>query len=335
MIRVGLLFGGANTEHEVSCNSAKGVLGALDRERYDVVLIGIDRGGRWHRVAAVDDLATANGGTALPDLDGLDVVLPILHGRFGEDGTVQGLLDLVGVPYVGCGVLASALAMDKQLTGTVLAAAGIPTIESVVISTETRPLAAELCGALAYPLFVKPNRSGSSVGASRVENAGQLDAALAGALEHDDLALVQPVVSGDEVDVGLLQSTDGSLAAGAVLRVKPGVASAFFDYAAKYTTGGATFEVPAHLPDAVTANLVKLAKRSFRALDCDGLARVDFFVQPDGAAVVNEVNTLPGMSALSQFPTMFRAAGTEFGAVLDTMIERALAVRSAKVLTQR
>ena len=335
MIRVGLLFGGANTEHEVSCNSAKGVLGALDLERYDVVLIGIDRGGRWQRVAAVDDLATASGGTALPDLDGLDVVLPILHGRFGEDGTVQGLLDLVGVPYVGCGVLASALAMDKQLTGTVLAAAGIPTIESVLVSAETRQLAAELCGALAYPLFVKPNRSGSSVGASRVENAGQLDAALAAALEHDDLALVQPVVSGDEVDVGLLQSADGSLAAGAVLRVKPRAASAFFDYAAKYTTGGATFEVPAQLPDVVTANLVKLAKRSFRALGCDGLARVDFFVQPDGTAVVNEVNTLPGMSALSQFPTMFRAAGTEFGAVLDTMIERALAVRSAKVLTRR
>jgi len=327
MITVGLLFGGANTEHEVSLGSARGVLAALDPTRYTVVLVGADRGGRWHRLAAIDDLRDAGPGSALPDLTGIDLVLPVLHGRFGEDGTLQGLLELAGVPYVGCGVLASALAMDKKLTGEVLRQAGIPTVSGVAVNTSNEAKAAASIG---YPLFVKPNRSGSSVGAHRVDNEAELAPALDDALRNDDLALIQPLEGGEEIDIGVLQLADGSLLAGAALRVHPADGAAFFDYTAKYTAGGARFEIPAALPADVLANLTDLALRSFRALRCEGLARVDFFVDTDGSARVNEVNTLPGLSALSQFPSMFRAVGLELSAVVDTLVERGLSARSTR-----
>lgn len=334
MIRVAVVFGGANTEHDVSCNSARDVAAALDRDRYDVTLLGIDRVGGWHRLESVDDLAATGSGSGsrLPDLDGIDVAIPILHGRFGEDGTVQGLFELAGIPYTGCGVLASALAMDKFVAASVLAAAGIPTIDSVAITTAQRPLAGGLVAHLGYPLFVKPNRSGSSVGASRVETERDLDAAIEEALRHDDHALIQPVVDGDEVDVGLLQLPGGQVLVGAPLRVHPSAAFDFFDYAAKYTAGGASFEVPAELAPETTVRLVELAQRAFSALGCDGIARIDFFLGRDGALTINEVNTLPGLTARSQFPLMFGAVGRSLSFVVDTLIARALRQRSPRIL---
>jgi D-alanine-D-alanine ligase len=326
MTRLAVIFGGANNEHEVSCHSAHDVVAALDPTKYDVVLLGIDTDGGWHRVDSVEDLeSVTEPGARLPDLADVDLAMPILHGRFGEDGTVQGLLELAGVAYTGCGVLASALSMDKSMTATVLAAAGIPTIEGVAIGAHNRTGAPGLVAHLGYPLFVKPNRSGSSVGVTRVARAADLDAAIADALAHDDLALVQPAVAGDEVDVALLQRADGELIAGAPLRVHPAASATFFDYEAKYTADGAQFEVPAELAPETTDHIIQLAKQSFRALGCDGIARVDFFLAADGTLTLNEVNTLPGLTAHSQLPRMFAATGRDLAWVLDTLIGRALA----------
>jgi D-alanine-D-alanine ligase len=322
--RIGVIFGGANSEHEVSTNSARSVVANLDPELFEGVLIGIGRDGRWHRVDSIDELATAAGGSRLPDLDGIDVAFPVLHGRFGEDGTVQGLLELAQLPYVGCGVLASAVAMDKLITQRLLEASGIPTIPSRGVTAETRDGAIELAGELEYPLFVKPNRAGSSVGASRVENPDELLAAIDLALEHDKIALVQLAVDGDEIDLGVLQNVDGSLDVGAPLRIHP-TGSSFFDYAAKYTAGGAELEVPAKIADAVAVQLAEYAKQAFTALDCEGLARVDFFVGSDGAITLNEVNTLPGLTAFSQYPRMWQAVGVSYTELLTRLIDRATA----------
>lgn len=324
MKRIGIIFGGANSEHEVSLNSARSVAANLDVEQFVPVLIGIGKDGRWHEVDSIDDLSTAVGGTRLPQLAGIDVAFPVLHGRFGEDGTVQGLLELAGLPYVGCGVLASALAMDKLIAQRVLEAAGIPTIPSRGITVHSRDDALDLVTHLEFPLFVKPNRAGSSVGVTRVDDQYGLLRAIDIALEHDKTALVQRAVDGFEVDLGVLQRVDGSLEVGAPLRIRPS-SSAFFDYEAKYTAGGADLEVPAQLPMRVTAQLVEYAMQAFRALDCEGLARVDFFVGDDGTITLNEVNTLPGMTAFSQYPRMWQAVGVSFTELLTRLVERALA----------
>ena len=323
MKRIGIIFGGANSEHEVSQNSARSVAANLDPALFEPVLIGIDRSGDWHRVDTIDSLDSATGGTRLPDLDGIDVAFPVLHGRFGEDGTVQGLLELARLPYVGCGVLASAVAMDKLIAQRLLEAGEIPTIPSRGITVETRDQAIELAAELEYPLFVKPNRAGSSVGASRVESSEDLLAAIDLALEHDKRALVQAGISGDEIDLGVLQNPDGSLEVGAPLRIHPTTA-AFFDYEAKYTAGGADLEVPAQIPDALAAQLAEYSRQAFRALDCEGLARVDFFVTTDGDILLNEVNTLPGLTAFSQYPRMWQAVGVSYTELLTRLIDRAL-----------
>lgn len=324
MKRIGIIFGGANSEHEVSMNSARSVAANLDAALFEAVLIGIGRDGRWHEVDSIDELTDATGGTRLPQLEGIDVAFPVLHGRFGEDGTVQGLLELASLPYVGCGVLASALAMDKLIAQRLLEAAGIPTIPSRGITVENRGDALELVAHLEFPLFVKPNRAGSSVGVSRVEDHFELIRAIDVALEHDKTALVQRAVDGFEVDLGVLQQVDGSLEVGAPLRIRP-TASTFFDYQAKYTAGGADLEVPAQIPVHVAVQLVEYAKQAFRALDCEGLARVDFFVGEDDTITLNEVNTLPGMTAFSQYPRMWQAVGVSYTELLTRLIERAIA----------
>ena len=326
MKRIGIIFGGANSEHEVSLNSARSAFDNLDGELFEGVLIGIDKSGRFHRVETVDALADAENGTRFPDLDDIDVAFPVLHGRFGEDGTVQGMLELAGIPYVGCGVLSSALAMDKLLSQRVLEAAGIPTIPTRGITAENRDEAIELSAELEYPLFVKPNRAGSSVGASRVETPDELLAAVDLALEHDTTALVQMAIVGDEIDLGVLQAVDGTLGVGAPLRIRP-THSVFFDYEAKYTAGGAELEVPAQIPAALAAQLAEYARLAFRALDCDGLARVDFFVGEDGTITLNEVNTLPGFTAFSQYPRMWQAVGVSYTELLTRLIDRAVAIR--------
>ena len=321
-MRVGIVFGGANSEHAVSRASARGIAANLDPARFTPVLIGIDRQGLWHPGVEPDALDDAGRGTRVPDLGGIDVAFPALHGRFGEDGTVQGMLEVAAIPYVGCGVLASALAMDKAMAQVVLAQAGIATPATRVVTAANRDTAS----ALTPPLFVKPNRAGSSVGASRVDTSSELEAAITAALAEDDRALVQTLQPGEEIDIAVLQRVDGSLITGPALRVRPAASSAFFDYAAKYTAGGVDFEVPARLASETSDALASLAMRAFDALGCDGLARVDFFVDGD-SIVLNEVNTLPGLTALSQFPRIWAAAGLGYREVLTMLIDRALVVR--------
>lgn len=328
MTAVGIIFGGANSEHEVSCNSARSVAEHLDRDAFDLVLLGIDRDGGWHRVGSVDELAEAGAGAQFPDLAGVDVAFPVLHGRFGEDGTVQGLLELTGLPYVGCGVLASALAMDKAIAQRLLSADGIPTIPTVAVTASTTEAAVAAAEDFGYPVFVKPNRAGSSVGVSRVDSAADLPAALDLALSHDRVALLQQAVTGDEVDLGVLQLPSGELIVGAPLRILSKT-SEFFDYAAKYTAGATELEVPARIADGVLERLVQHAKSAFRSLDCEGLARVDFFVTPAGDIMLNEVNTLPGLTAFSQFPRMWQAKGISYTELLSLLIERATVARPA------
>jgi D-alanine-D-alanine ligase len=326
---VAVLFGGANSEHEVSCSSARSVEEHLDRARFDPVFVGADRHGGWHRLDRVADLAAADPaeGRRLPDLAGVDMVLPVLHGRFGEDGTLQGLLELAGMPYVGNGVLASALAMDKARCQQVLEGSGIPTVPTIVVTRATQDRAADAAASLGYPVFVKPNRSGSSVGTTRVTDAGALSAALDEALEHDESALLQPFQAADEVDVAVLQRPDGSLAVAPALRVRLNSGAQYFDYSSKYSAGSAEFEIPARVPAEVTERLTTLAGLAFEALGCEGLARIDFFVSGDGRVVLNEVNTMPGLTSLSQFPRMWAAAGRTYPDLLSALLDRAFAGR--------
>ena len=329
---VAVLFGGASSEHEVSCSSARSVEEHLDRGRFDPVFLGADRHGGWHRVDRVRDLAAVNPveGRRLPDLAGVDMVLPVLHGRFGEDGTLQGLLELSGTPYVGNGVLAGAIAMDKFRCQQVLGGSGIPTVPTVVIDRANRAHAQRLvdrAAVLGYPLFVKPNRSGSSVGATRVEDPADLSAAVDAALAHDDAALLQPFQAGDEVDVAVLQRPDGSLAVAPPLRVRLSTDASYFDYASKYSPGSVEFEIPARVPTTVTDRVSALALFAFEALGCEGLARIDFFVTTDGRVLLNEVNTMPGLTSLSQFPRMWAAAGMGYPDLLTALLDRAFAAR--------
>ncbi len=335
---IAVLFGGANSEHEVSCSSARSVEEHLDRTLFDPVVLGADRRGGWHRVDRVDDLATADPaeGRRLPDLAGVDMVLPVLHGRFGEDGTLQGLLELAGTPYVGNGVLASAVAMDKFRCQQVLGGSGIPTVPTVLVDRSDLADRTDRIGArtvtdraavLGYPLFVKPNRSGSSVGAARVTEPADLQEAVDAALAHDDAALLQPFQAGDEVDVAVLQRPDGSLAVAPPLRVRLSTEATYFDYASKYSAGSVEFEIPARVPTAVTERVMALARLAFEALGCEGLARIDFFVTADGRAVLNEVNTMPGLTSVSQFPRMWAAAGMGYPELLTALLERAFAAR--------
>ncbi len=326
-IRVALIFGGANSEHEVSCKSALGVLSNLDSGRYEPVLIGIGRDGAWHELDSIDALdavSAAEPAERFPGLKDIDVAIPVLHGRRGEDGTVQGLLELAGIPYVGSGVLASALCMDKAMCQRVLAASGLPVVPTEAVTPRTRADAAALAERIGYPVFVKPNRAGSSVGASRVDAPAGLSDAIELALESDTTALIQPAVDASEVDLGVLEHPDGSLAVGAPLRIHTSSTSPFFDYSAKYTPGGVVFEVPAQLADEVREQLDSFALRAFQVLGCAGLARVDFFVGADGAIAINEVNTFPGMTALSQYPRIWEAAGVGYPELLDILIETAL-----------
>lgn len=329
MKRIGIIFGGANSEHEVSCHSAESVVEHLDRSLFEPVLLGIDRDGGWHRLDAIDDLEGAGEGSRFPDLQAIDVAFPVLHGRFGEDGTIQGLLEMAGLAYVGCGVLASSLAMDKRLTQRLLEASGIPTIPTRTVTKATAGDAALIAKPLGFPLFVKPNRAGSSVGASPVANETELTDAVALALEHDTIALIQSSITGDEVAMAVLQQADGSVAVGPPLRVVTSDSTAFFDYAAKYTAdGGATLEVPAQIPAQVTELLGAYALTAFETLDCDGLARVDFFVLASGEILLNEVNTMPGLTAFSQYPRMWQAAGLSYTELLSTLIARAEVARA-------
>lgn len=324
-IRVAVLAGGRSSEHDISLASARSVTEALDPARYVSATIAIGRDGRWELPAATapHELAGARPAETLPVPTGgslqalgeVDVVLPILHGPFGEDGTVQGLLELADVPYVGSGVTASALCMDKDLFKAVLRDRGIPVAANVTL----RP-GDDIVNPYGYPVFVKPARLGSSVGISKALTAEELEDAVELARRHDDKVLIEEFQPGLEVECGVLGNRDP--VASVVGEI---VANAdWYDYEAKYAEGGMELVVPARLDEETTQRVRQLAVESFVATDCEGMARVDFFVRPDGEVVVNELNTIPGFTATSVYAKLFTASGIPYAELLDRLIELAL-----------
>jgi D-alanine-D-alanine ligase len=256
-------------------------------------------------------------------------VFPVLHGPFGEDGTIQGLLEMAGVPYVGAGVLASAAGMDKEFTKKLLAADGLPVGDLVVLRPGTPTLTPEQRDRLGLPVFVKPARAGSSVGITRVTGWAKLDAAIAVAREHDPKVLVEAAIPGREVECGVLEYPNGRVAASVPAEIRivgaGGVLPEFYDFEAKYLDDVCEFDIPAKLDDEVAERVRELAVAAFRALDGQGLARVDFFVGPAGELTVNEVNTMPGFTPISMFPRAWAVTGVDYPTLLSTLVETALA----------
>ena len=349
-LRVALLFGGRSAEHDVSVMSAGNVFRALDPARYETVPIGITRSGTWLLCsiqggkfpAAVPDsgprVALIPGGSgrlailsetdgAPPDLTrAVDVMFPILHGPFGEDGTVQGLAEIAGVPYVGSGVLGSAAAMDKDVAKRLMRDAGLPVARSLRFAFGDRPAFEGVAAELGRPVFVKPARLGSSVGISKAGTADEFARAVAEAFRHDRKILVEEYVRGREIECGVLEGEDGSLIASPPGEIVPSNRHGFYTYEAKYLDEeGAAVKVPADLPREVSDKVRKLSIEAFRALGCEGLARVDFFLRDDGKLVVNEVNTLPGFTNISMYPKLFEAMGVSYSELVDRLIRHALA----------
>ncbi|SCX52941.1 D-alanine-D-alanine ligase [Klenkia marina] len=358
--RVAVLFGGRSAEHAISCVSAGSVMAAMDPERYEVVPVGITREGGWvlhdgagltieggrlpevtggASVALVGDPA-GRGLLRLGDdapVIGVDVVLPVLHGAYGEDGTVQGLLEMSGLPYVGSGVFASAASMDKEFTKKLLTAAGIEQGDHVVLrdaagalTTDPAALTQEQRDRLGLPVFVKPSRAGSSIGITKVADWADFDAAVATAAAVDTKVVVEAAVAGREVECGVLAAVDGGLpdtSLPAEIKLKAGVD--WYDFDAKYLDDAVDFDVPADLTPEQTAAVQEVSRRAYLALDCRGLARVDFFLGTDPATgadrlVVNEVNTMPGFTPISMFPRMWAASGVPYPELVDRLVAGAL-----------
>ena len=362
-VRVAVLFGGRSAEHSISCVSAGSVIGALDAEKYEVVPVGIATDGRWlladegQRLSITDGkLPEVTGGTAVslvgdPAARGLavlepgaavgrvltevDVVFPVLHGTYGEDGTVQGLLEMAGVPYVGSGVFASAASMDKEFTKKLLAAAGLPQGDHVVLrdpAGAVRADAALLTPAdrerLGLPVFVKPARAGSSIGITKVADWADLPAAVEAAAAVDPKVIIEAAVPGREIECGVLAGPDGPVASlPAEIKLRPG--TDWYDFAAKYLDDAVDFDVPADLTPEQTAAVQQTSCRAFQALDCRGLARVDFFLGADEQGrdrlVINEVNTMPGFTPISMYPRMWAASGVTYPELVDRLVATALA----------
>jgi D-alanine-D-alanine ligase len=342
-IRLVVLFGGRSAEHEVSCVSAASVLGAVDRQRYDVQPVGITRDGTW--VLATDALAALEAGaSALPprltadgtELDPLPtiapaaassaaptVVLPLLHGPLGEDGTVQGLLELAGVPYVGAGVLGSALCMDKAKAKDVLARADLPQARWIGLrDTEVHDdLVDRVATELGWPVFVKPANLGSSVGVSKVAGPDELDAAVALALSYDEWLVIEEGITGREIECAVLGGAEPAASLPGEILPK----AEFYDYEDKYSGAGADLVIPADLPDEVVKEVRTLAVAASRALRVDGMGRVDFFYEEGGRGLlINEINTIPGFTPYSMYPQMWAASGVPYDELIDRLVGLAL-----------
>lgn len=333
--RVLLLFGGRSAEHDVSRVTAVAVARALDAERYDVVPVAITTDGRW-LLADSAQRAIASGPAALPSafpVDGevapavgaldVDVVIPLLHGPYGEDGTVQGLLELADLPYVGSGVVGSAVAMDKVMMKRAFAAIGLPYARTVEFRDghDRDALVATVEADLGYPCFVKPANLGSSVGVSKARDRSELDAACDLAVSYDEWIVVEEAVTGREIELAVLGDDPPSLSVpGEIL---PG--ADFYSYADKYEADDAELLVPAPLTDAQVADAQLLASRAFEACRCEAMARVDLFLRDDGVFLVNEVNTIPGFTPISMYPRLWEATGVPYAELLDRLIALALA----------
>ncbi len=348
-IRLVVLFGGRSAEHEVSCTTAVNVLQALDPDRYDVVPVGVTHDGRWVLAEEAAKVLAAGGPAALPpaltaegpavepmETVAQTVVLPLLHGPFGEDGTVQGLLEVAGVPYVGSGVLGSAAAMDKITAKRLAAEAGIAQGKWIGLRREVHDsgLAARVQAELGWPVFVKPSNLGSSVGVSKAGNAEELVAALALAFAYDERALVEEAIDGREIECGVLGDPPQASLPG---EIRP--SREFYDYEDKYLVDGAALLVPAPLSAEETADVQRLAVAAFAAVEAEAMARVDFFYERPGRGfLLNEVNTIPGFTPISMYPKMWEASGVPYAELIDRLVQLAVdrhARRSSRVGRRR
>ncbi|WP_411675896.1 D-alanine--D-alanine ligase family protein [Caproicibacter sp.] len=348
--KIAVLFGGCSSEHEVSRVSAYSVISNLSKEKYEIHRIGITKDGRWYlyegpldsipdgkweqseqkRPAYLTPDRGAAGfvvcGPDQTEILKVDCVFPVLHGRNGEDGTVQGLLQLSGLPFVGCGTLSSAVCMDKAVTHTLLAGVGIKQAQylwfyySRYLKNPDK-VRIKIGARLGYPVFVKPAGSGSSVGVSRVNSEEELDAAVRLAATEGEKILVEEAVSGQEVECAVLGNEEPEAAA---LIGEIAASAAFYDYDDKYKSGKSKLYIPAHLSDEVTQELRAIAVRAYRTLGCRGFARVDFFVRGKTEILLNELNTIPGFTPISMYPKLWEASGLSYGDLLDRLIELAL-----------
>jgi len=359
-VRVALLFGGRSGEHAISAATAAGVLGAIDRGKYDVLPIGITRDGQW--VVASDDpsvwelrsgrlaevtaasgsevvLSSSSDGPQLQVLESgavpavlgqVDVVFPVLHGPFGEDGTVQGLLELADVRYVGSGVLASAVGMDKAYMKLVFAAHGLPVGPFVVVTprdwSQRREDVLTRVKELQLPVFVKPARAGSSLGVTRVDDLADLERAVEDAQVHDPKVLIEEGIEGREIECAVLGGRgDTAPRASVVGEIVVDAAGEFYDFEAKYIEDDtARLDIPADVPEAVSERVRDLAVRAFEAVGAEGIARVDTFVTADGQVLVNEINTMPGFTPISMYPKLWEASGLSYPDLIDELVQLAL-----------
>ncbi|MGN6252226.1 MAG: D-alanine--D-alanine ligase family protein [Marmoricola sp.] len=352
--RVAVVFGGRSSEHSISCISAGSVIAALDPERYDVLPIGIATDGRWVLESAETGRLALGPGGEMPVVTGtsevvlsashelvvtapgdvphalgeVDVVFPVMHGPYGQDGTLQGLLELAGIRYVGAGVLSSAVGTDKHFMKQLFVANGLQVVPWVLVRPDAWPACRDEVHAqvaeLGFPVFVKPARAGSSFGITRVDDEADLDAAIEEARAHDPKVLVEAAALGcREIEIGVLQGDRGAPPeTSAIAEITVGGDHAFYDFEAKYLEE--SYRIPADLPEDVAADVAEHARRAFVALDVEGLARIDFFVDPDGAVLVNEVETMPGFTSTSMFPLLWQASGLSYPALVDRLVQQAL-----------
>ena len=365
-IKVAVVFGGRGPEHPVSCMGAGNMLAGIDRTRYEVIPVGITTDGNWVLVADAPERLAVTGGelptvaavaepgsavvpwsgggvvatapTQIPHVFGdVDVVLPVLHGPYGEDGTIQGLLELAGVRYVGAGVLASAVSMDKEYMNLIFRAKGLPIgpfvvvrerdwpdVQSEALSVEAKRVLDDI-EELGWPLFVKPARGGSSIGTSKATNMDELREAIATARQYDPKVLVEAAIDGVEVEVSVLEGLDGAppdTSLPGQLLIDGG--EEFWDFEAKYLDAASGMAIPAPIPDSAIEEIRRLAAAAFDAVSCEGLARVDFFYTRDGEILLNEINTMPGLSPASYFQKMWEASGMPFSQLVDRMLQTAL-----------
>ena len=341
--RVAIICGGKSSEHEISCVSANGILNAIDRNKFEPVLIGITKSGKWLLLPDDSNFSIVNGAlpsvpesgievsiTSLGLLAGgkqlaIDVAFPVLHGPYGEDGTIQGLFEMIGIKYVGSGVLASAVSMDKSYAKPIFAAAGLSVAAGIVVTSKNF----ELPSNLTFPLFVKPARSGSSRGTTKVKQKSDLASAVEHALSFDTKVIIEQAVVGKEIECAVLQS-DGKITASEVGQISISSKFEFYDFQAKYLDNSMELILPADLPAGVQSKIQQAAITAFNAAGCEGLARVDFFYSTQGEIIINEINTMPGFTPTSVYPKLIEKNGINYQELITKLITTAQ-TRSASI----
>ena len=341
--RVAIICGGKSSEHEISCVSANGILNAIDRNKFEPILIGITKSGKWLLLPSDSNFSIVNGAlpcipesgievsiTSLGLIAGgkqlaIDVAFPVLHGPYGEDGTIQGLFEMIGIKYVGSGVLASAVSMDKSYAKPIFASAGLSVAAGIVVTSKNF----ELPSNLTFPLFVKPARSGSSRGTTKVKQKSDLASAVEHALSFDTKVIIEQAVVGKEIECAVLQA-DGKITASEVGQISISSKFEFYDFQAKYLDNSMELIVPAELPAGVQSKIQQAAITAFNAAGCEGLARVDFFYSTQGEIIINEINTMPGFTPTSVYPKLIEKNGINYQELITKLITTAQ-TRSASI----